>query len=370
MNANGRYAPPMLAVWLHDLSPFLLKFSDSFGLRWYGLSYALGFLVGWMILRWLSRKGITLLPEHRIPDAMLILVISVIVGGRLGYVFIYDPALLTTFSKSPPYWNALAINNGGMAYHGAVVGTMVAGWIISKGFNETVNQQTKTTQRLGASTWRHAMDCIAFACTIGLGLGRVANFINGELLGKIVAMPGEPAPWWSIKFPQELLEGHAPKLSLEQQTKLDTIINAVAAPMDSRDQAIARMIDMLQHGGTTTAGRLNTQLEPLIAARHPSQIYQAFFEGVVLTAVLWFVWRIPRRPGVVGCWFLITYGVLRVIAEFFRLPDAQFGDAGRMLGFSRGQWLSLLMVVGGVGTLLWIRSLKEKAIGGWLKPTA
>jgi phosphatidylglycerol:prolipoprotein diacylglycerol transferase len=353
----------MLSAWLHDLSPFLWRFTDSFGFRWYGLSYAAGFVVAWLILRWLSRRGLTPVPEHRIPDAMLMLVGGVIVGGRLGYLLIYDRTMLTEFTSSPPFWGALAIQRGGMAYHGAVVGVMVAGWIISRGFKDS----SKPGVRVGKTTWRHVMDLCGFSCTIGLGLGRLANFINGELLGKIVAMPGEAAPWWSVKFPQELLEGHAPTLSAEQQARLDALIASVAAPMDDREQAIARMIAILQEGGSTTATRIQEQLAPLIAARHPSQLYQAFFEGVVLTAALWLIWRAPRRPGVVGSWFLIIYGGLRIVAEFYRLPDAQFGASAHIMGLSRGQWLSVLMVVGGVAALAWIRRLGEARVGGWGK---
>jgi phosphatidylglycerol:prolipoprotein diacylglycerol transferase len=248
-----------------------------------------------------------------------------------------------------------------MAYHGAVVGVMVAGWFIARGFRES----GASTNRVGKSSWLHVMDLCAFACTIGLGLGRLANFINGELLGKIVAMPGQPAPWWSVKFPQELIEGHAPTLPPEQQAKLDALIDSVAAPNDSRDQAIMRMIAILQEGGSTTATRIREQLESLIAARHPSQLYQAFFEGVVLTVALWLIWRTPRRPGVVGAWFLIIYGVLRIVAEFYRLPDAQFGASAHILGLSRGQWLSALMVVGGGVALAIIRAKNQARIGGW-----
>jgi phosphatidylglycerol:prolipoprotein diacylglycerol transferase len=351
----------MLAAWLHDLSPFLLRFTDSFGFRWYGLSYAAGFIVAWLIMRWLSRRGVTPLPEYRIPDAMLILVAGVIVGGRAGYLLVYEPRLLTEFTSSVPFWGGFAIQRGGMAYHGAVVGVMAAGWFIARGFKES----STSTTRVGKSSWLHVMDLCAFAGTIGLGLGRVANFINGELLGKIVAMPGQPAPWWSVKFPQELLEGHAPTLLPEQQAKLDALIDSVAAPSDDREQAIARMIAILQEGGSTTATRIQEQLEPLIAARHPSQLYQAFFEGVVLTIALWIIWRVPRRPGVVGAWFMVIYGVLRIVAEFYRLPDAQFGAAAHILGLSRGQWLSALMVVGGGVALAIIRARNEPRIGGW-----
>lgn len=356
----------MLAAWMHDLSPFLVRFSDSIGVRWYGLSYAIGFLIAWLILRFAARRNMTPIPEYRLADMLLILVFSVIVGGRVGYAVVYDPALITEFSSSPPFWGMFAITKGGMAYHGAVVGVMIGGWIVSRGFKER-------GKRMYATPWRHVMDLCAFACTIGLGLGRVANFINGELLGKIVAAPGEPAPWWSVKFPQELLDGHAPELTPEQQVKLDELIKSVGpiATRDERVDSIARMIEAVQHSGTQTATRLAKDLPALLSARHPSQLYQAFFEGVVLTVIVWFVWRKARKPGVVGAWFLIGYGVLRVVAEFFRLPDAQFGNSGRIgamgIELSRGQWLSVAMVVAGLVALVVVSRRDELRFAGWMK---
>lgn len=361
----------MLAAWMHDISPFLVRFSDTIGVRWYGLSYAAGFLVAWLILRFAAKRNMTPIPEHRLADMLLILVFSVIVGGRVGYALVYDPALFTEFTSSAPFWGMFAITKGGMAYHGAVVGVMIGGWIVSRGFKERGT-------RMYVTPWRHVMDLCAFACTIGLGLGRVANFINGELLGKIVAAPGEVAPWWSVKFPQELLDGHAPELSAEQQVKLDELIKSVGpiATDNERADSIARMIEAVQHSGTQTAVRLSKELPALLSARHPSQLYQAFFEGVVLTALVWFVWRKARKPGVVGSWFLIGYGILRVVAEFFRLPDAQFGTSGKIgalgIELSRGQWLSVGMVAIGVGFLIWISRRKEQSYPGWMRsaPTA
>jgi phosphatidylglycerol---prolipoprotein diacylglyceryl transferase len=351
-----------LAAHLHTMGPFLFEIGSGFGLRWYGLSYTAGFVIGWLVLRWLARRGVTPIPEVRIADMMMYLVVGVIVGGRLGYVLIYEPKLLLDFSSAAPWWGVLAIYRGGMAYHGAVVGVMFAGWLIARGFPGAKGE------RVGASTWRHVMDLCAFASTMGLGLGRVANYINGELLGRIVAQPGQPSPWWSVKFPQELLDEHGDVARSPQDVQqIQELVNTYAPQAQDMNEGIGRVIHLLQSGSPEVSGAIANRLEPLLAARHPSQLYQAFFEGVVLTAVLWWVWRVPRRPGVVGCWFLITYGVLRIVAEFFRLPDAQFAT-GRPLGLSRGQWLSVCMVVGGVAVLAWIRTLRESPTGGWRKP--
>jgi phosphatidylglycerol:prolipoprotein diacylglycerol transferase len=103
----------------------------------------------------------------------------------------------------------------------------------------------------------------------------------------------------------------------------------------------------------------------LISARHPSQLYQAAAEGVGVGLALWFVARRPRVPGIVGSWFLIAYGALRIVTEFWRLPDAHLA-VGRIAGLSRGQWLSALMVVIGVFFLMTLWRSKEPKMGGWM----
>ncbi|GDY00538.1 prolipoprotein diacylglyceryl transferase [Phycisphaerae bacterium] len=339
-----------LAAYLHDISPFLVEFSPGFGLRWYGLSYAMGFAVAYLIFRFLCKRGYTTIPEQKLIDGLLLLIATVIVGGRLGYVLIYDRAILTQFDAAFPYWGVLRLSQGGMAYHGALVGVALGVWYIAK--------------KNKVSAW-HVADVASLGASIGLGLGRVANFINGELLGKIVAAPGEPAPWWSVKFPQELVSGHEPPLTDAQQQQLGDLIARVAKPNDDGYLATSRLIDAVQHGAPSIRGPIKQALEPLLSARHPSQLYQAFFEGVVLTVVLWIIARKPHLTGMVAAAFLGVYGVLRVIAEFFRLPDAQFGAAARIAGLSRGQWLSVLMVAVGVAAFVYLRKVRSPINPGW-----
>lgn len=209
------------------------------------------------------------------------------------------------------------------------------------------------------------MDTIAAVCPIGLGLGRLANFVNGELLGKIVAMPGQSAPWWAVKFPQEVFDEHAPQLTAQQQLDIAVVAAKHALPGDETfAQQYQRMLDALHMGGER-ALRIKQELGPLLAARHPSQLYQMAAEGLVLGAVLWWIWRKPRNPGVVGCWFLITYGVLRVVTEFWRLPDGHL-VVQRIAGLSRGQWLSVVMVVCGTALLAHFgRKRGVTKLGGW-----
>jgi phosphatidylglycerol:prolipoprotein diacylglycerol transferase len=337
---------PSLAAWLHTLDPFALRLTHDMGVRWYGLAYIGGFVAAWLILRALAKRRLILLTVDQVTDALFAVVLGTLLGGRLGYILIYDPALLWSFSNAPPWWGALAINRGGMASHGGMAGVAVACW---------------WTARRSGTPLLHVMDCFALVAPVGILFGRLANFVNGELLGRIVAMPGESAPKWSVKFPQELLEGHAPTLTPEQQLALDELLTRVASPGDTRYDATRNLIDDIQNGATDLA----RELEPLLAARHPSQLYQAAAEGILLGAALWLLWSRPRRAGFIAAWFLLLYGVGRITTEYWRLPDAHL-PVPRPGGLSYGQWLSVGMVVIG-GAMLW-RTLRDRAaprIGGW-----
>ncbi len=342
-----------LAAWLHDLSPVALRIGPL-AIRWYGLSYLAGFAIAWLILRWLSRRGVVRIPPERVGDTVLACVVGIVVGGRLGYALVYRPSLLWTFTDAAPWWELLAVNQGGMASHGGILGAIIAGWFVARGPTATDGSRPQRVPYL------HAMDILALLTPFGLFLGRIANFVNGELLGKIVADPGEPAPWWAVKFPQELLDPDAPPLFAEQQQELDALVNAVKIPGDTYADGVERLIGSVQHANRELA----EQLAPLVSARHPSQLYQAAAEGVVLAAVLWFVARKPRVPGIVGSWFLITYGVLRVITEIWRLPDSHLASP-RILGLSRGQWLSLAMVGIGAFFLVKLSRSNKPRMGGW-----
>lgn len=350
-------APADLGGWLHDLNPFVWRISGDFGIRWYGLAYIAGFTVAYLIIRWLAKRGAARIPVDRVFDAIVALVLGTVVGGRLGYVLIYQPSLLWHFDKSVPWWGVLAINNGGMASHGAFIGLIIAAWWVSRGF------KNDDGQRIGRCPPMHVMDLLPLAAMPGYVLGRIANFVNGELLGKIVAMPGERAPWWAVRFPQEILSDKlAPPLTEPQHDQLVDLVTQFAQPGESFDDASSRMIAALWRG----APDLHDQLLPLISARHPSQLYQAL-EGVVVGIIVWVIARKPRLPGVVGCWFLITYGAARIITELWRLPDDHFA-VPRPLGLSRGQWLSAAMILAGAVILVVVTRRGGEKLGGWLVP--
>jgi phosphatidylglycerol:prolipoprotein diacylglycerol transferase len=344
-----------LAAWLHTLDPFVVRFSENFGIRWYGLAYLAGFAVAYALLLWLIRRGACLIPAHRAADAMLWLIGGVLVGGRLGYCLVYQPELLTTSLDHFPFWGVLALNKGGMASHGGMVGIILAGWRVSRGF-KSLDPATPNLVE-GRCPWQHVCDVLAMLCPAGMFFGRIANFVNGELLGAIVSPPGKQGPWWSVQFPQELLLKKAPDLTPEQDGALRALVRTVAQPGESIGHVLERII---QH-----AALYADQLRPLLSSRHPSQLYQAVAEGIVVGVITWSIAARPRKPGVVGSVWLIAYGAMRIVTEVWRLPDDQFA-VGRPGGLSRGQWLSAAMVAAGTCTLIWCLQRAVPRVGGWM----
>ncbi len=350
-----------LASWVHDLDPVVLRIPGGLAIRWYGLSYVAGFLFGWIALSALAKRGRILIPAQRVPDLILALVAGTLIGGRLGYAIIYQPSLFISTVDGPPWWALLAINEGGMASHGGMAGVVIAGWIFARALKIPA---------------LHVADCAAFAAPVGIFLARCANFVNGELLGRMVAGPGEPAPGWAVKYPQEMVDRWAPlmvdpafvppELTQDQATELRAFLTSVSTDPGATDlmPVAYDVINEIQQGNAALA----QAIEPYLSARHPSQLYQAFAEGLLVLAVLVCVWRRPRKPGVVGAWFLIVYGIGRVLTEFVRLPDAHLA-AQRLVGLSRGQWLSIAMVGVGAFTLWWVsKRSNQDAIGGWAGP--
>jgi phosphatidylglycerol:prolipoprotein diacylglycerol transferase len=277
---------PIFAYWTHDLSPFVpfLQFSDTLGVRWYGFAYVLGFLgAAWLLQRY-TKTGRSQLTTAQNGDLLIAIVIGVMLGGRLGSFLLYHPEQLLDDPLS-----FFKIWEGGMASHGGFIGVAVAlAWFA---------RRTRVS-------FLHVGDVIVSTAPLGLMFGRVANFINGELWGKISHVP------WAIIFPE-------------------------SAPF-----------------GTPLSE---------ISPRHPSQLYAAFFEGVVLLAYLqWRFWRkdvVRVRPGQLAGEFLIGYSIMRVIGEIFREPDASL-----IWGvFSRGTFYSFFVFIAGVVLVLRVRRAQSPA---------
>ena len=261
-------------MYTHNLDPVLLDFG-FFAIRWYSLSYVLGIILGW----WMGKRIIKNLlfkinfnfNLKEFDDLISYLIISLILGGRLGYIFFYN---LGYYISNPI--DIIKIWEGGMSFHGALIGIIIGTYVFS------------LKKKIPLF---FLLDVIACVSPIGIFFGRIANFINGELVGRVTEVS------WSVIFPK---------------------------------------IDML--------------------SRHPSQIYQALLEGLILFLILNFtINKKDYKVGVCSCLFLIFYGIFRIIAEQFREPDVQVGFIFGI--FSMGAILSGLMILAG---LIFLITLKEK----------
>lgn len=235
-----------------------------FQFRWYGLMYLFGFLSGW----WLGRKRASQLHSRwttaMVDDMVTYVILGVVLGGRIGYVLFYD---LPYYMNNPT--QILSIWNGGMSFHGGLLGVVLAMWLLGRRFK---------------MTFLDVSDFVAPLIPPGLFFGRIGNFINGELWGSTSTVP------WAMIFPD---------------------------------------------GG------------PL--PRHPSQLYEALLEGIILFTILW-IYSSKRRPaGAVSGMFALLYGIFRFSVEFVRQPDAHIG----YLAFG---WLTM-------GQLLCVPLM---ALGVWL----
>lgn len=274
----------------------------TFSLRWYALAYITGLLAGWWLIRQALRTPrLWLVPpmrEDQLERLLTWVIAGVILGGRLGYVFFYQPA---HYLANP--WLILRVWEGGMSFHGGFLGVVIASLIFC---------------RLEKIPARTTGDLFAMVAPIGLGLGRIANFINAELWGRPTDLP------WGVAFKGE-------------------------------------------------AAQLCPGIVSLVCARHPSQIYEALLEGVLLgTLLLWAVWRGGwlATPGRAMGTFIAGYGVARFLVEFVRQPDAQFVTEGNPLGLAwqihgwgltQGQALSLPMIAVGLYFLLKARPAQTLA---------
>jgi phosphatidylglycerol:prolipoprotein diacylglycerol transferase len=298
------------------LDPVALDFPGPIDVRWYGLGYLAGFFVAYVLLRRLAQRGFLRMDPDAVGDLITALVLGVILGGRLGYILFYDFA---DFIANPA--RIFRIWEGGLSFHGGLLGVIVATWWFTR-------RRKIPFFNLG--------DGLALAIPFGIFFVRVANFINGELYGR----PAGPDVPWAMRFPTDPAALRA--LGLEGMGMRDRE-NAIEAAYDS---------------GAWDAVKAQVPL------RHPSQLYEALTEGLLLGLILWAVYAFTRRrnirlpDGTFGGIFLIGYGLFRSFVELYRQPDAQFRSAddplGTVLGpLTMGQTLSALMILGGLGILVW-----------------
>ena len=270
------------------LSPVALNLG-FFQLRWYSLAYLAGIFLGyWYILKLLRQPGAPMARRHA-DDLVFYASIGIIFGGRIGYVLFYNPG----FYLANPV-SILRLWDGGMSFHGGVMGTTLAIVYLA---------------RKNGLNWLRIHDYVACCAPLGLALGRIANFVNGELWGA----PTNVA--WAVRFPE--------------------VVNGV---------------------------------QLLGPPRHPSQLYEAILEGLVLFAILaTMFWKSPARyqPGKLVGAFVLFYGLFRFAIEYIREPDSQLVGFAAQTGLHMGQWLSLPMILGGAFLMATAarRRVRVEAIG-------
>ena len=327
--------------YLHRLDPFVFQITETIGLRWYGVAYIAGFFTAWLVFRWMAKSKFSTLRPESAGDLVFACVLGVLVGGRLGYGLFYDPSMFITFTSEFPWWEAISIHHGGMSSHGGIVGVLVT--FIVWGRKNSVSAL-------------HLFDMGSICTTPGLLYGRLANFINGELWGNPLAKEYQlHPPWWSVKYPSEITDVWIanPTMHAEQLATVDTLRASVIGGSSFYSNVVTQM-----YAGNT---EVIQTVQPLLTAWHPSQLFQAIAEGPVLLAALLVLWWKPRRPGVISGWFLMLYGLMRICTEAYRQPDA---GVELIAGLSRGQILSVCMVVAGVAMIsIYARRNTEKAGG-------
>lgn len=244
---------------LPDIDPVAI-YLGPLAVRWYGLMYMLGLLAAWYLANRPVRRALHGWQSEQISDLLFYAFMGVVLGGRLGYVLFYGWQ-----AWAEDLWFPIKIWQGGMSFHGGLLGVAGALYYLGRRWH-------KPFLAMG--------DFIAPLIPIGLGAGRLGNFINGELWGRAT----DPNKFWAVIFPQD----------------------------------------------------------PDLLPRHPSQLYECFLEGVVLFALVWWYSSKPRPLGAVSGMFLLGYGVLRFSVEFTREPDVQLGFLWAHL--TMGQLLSLPMI--------------------------
>lgn len=272
--------------WVHDIDPFLLHISGDFGIRWYGVSYLVGIVLGWWLLwRW-SRASRLPMPPQQVGDFIVAIAIGMILGGRLGYALLYDPALFWTFTPSLPFWQLLAVHHGGMASHGGIAGIALAAWWWSR-------RRRQDMLVLG--------DALAAVGPIGIACGRCANFINGELWGR---------PWdgsWAVIFPDAKPPVPRHPSQLYAMVLEGLLIAAVLIPLHARHRrpGLTLGLFMILYGAGRFVGELFREpdagqpgfgdIPPILGFMSKGQAFTLPLL-VVGGFLVWLALRRPRNP--------------------------------------------------------------------------
>lgn len=253
----------MTGLEFPDISPIMLEIGPL-AIRWYSMAYLVGIIAAWWLASLAVKKYKMPFDNKKLEDLAFYCTMGVIFGGRLGYVLFYGGS---SFLYQP--WQILEIWKGGMSFHGGIIGVILAIWVYARKYEYKFLQVT---------------DLVVLYIPIGIFLGRIANFINDELWGRVTDVP------WAVRFPSG---GYLP--------------------------------------------------------RHPSQLYEAFFEGLVMFVILNILWsseRIRKATGFVSAIFALCYGTFRISMEQFRQPDEHMGF---FFGYiTMGQMLSIPLIIAGL----------------------
>ncbi len=304
----------MFATYVHDLNPIALPIYGGLALRWYGLAYLMGFVAGFLLLRNLAQRGLWVLKPEKTADFIAaVALFGVFLGGRIGWVLFY----FKDGFWEPEWWPAiqadpllvLRVWEGGMASHGGILGLAIFTWYYAKKHRVS---------------WAGLADGLCVVGPLGLFFGRMANFINGELYGRVANGVA-----WAVKFPQSLtLEPEETQSAAWQACmRIDPAL------------AEARTIDPLIAAARTNP-EISKTLGEYLQPRHPSQIYEGLLEGLVLFLILYAVRvKFPKAAnGLITGLFFALYAIFRIFGEQFREPDSA------LVGFlTKGQFFSLFM---------------------------
>jgi len=308
--AGDRVDCAVFATYVHDLNPIALPIAGGLALRWYGLAYLMGFVAGFLLLRNLAQRGLWVMKPEKVGDFIAgCALFGVFLGGRLGYIFFYHLPKVGWGELAKDPLLVLRVWEGGMASHGGILGLAVFTWIYAK------------KQHV---SWPALADGLCVVGPLGLFFGRAANFINGELYGRVAA--GVP---WAVKFPMSLAQESEETQAMAWQACIR--VDPALANATSLDALI-----VAARGNP----KLSETLGEFLPARHPSQVYEGLLEGLLLFVILWVVRnRYPKAPaGLLTGLFFALYAGFRILGEQFREPDAA------MVGFlTKGQFFSLFM---------------------------
>ena len=264
----------MIGLEFPDVSPIIFSIGPV-AIRWYSMAYLVGIILAWLLIKRNIKKYDLPLDSDKLEDLVFYITLGIIIGGRLGYVLFYGG---NSFWRNPV--QILEVWKGGMSFHGGVLGVIVGAYLFAR----------KIKYKFLGIT-----DLVVLYAPIGIFCGRLANFINDELWGRVTDVA------WAVRFPNG---GYLP--------------------------------------------------------RHPSQLYEAFFEGIVIFVLLNWLWRykyVRERNGFVSALFVLSYGIFRVLMEQFREPDEQLGFF--FGNITMGQILSLPLMIVGLGVMIYLCHSKK-----------